>query len=600
MKIKKVVYIIRLAIKQCYLHVISYIIILLVSSFLSIIVNIINQNMVNEISSSMEVSSIFIGLTIAYVSLFFINSSAGFLVVMGSNSFRLTVDKAFYNLFILKTNKQNQENFLDQKFMEKYSFINNNITKVSSLLESLFNLMFSNFAVVISSVVFFAIYEPYLLIYLFLTIITSAYSYKKYLTKQYELDKKQVKDQRYYDYYRYVLIDKNHAKELRIFNFKDFFYKKWESVFDNIRRDKLDLNIKKTKLQNNAALIRLVLRILSIIFLMIGAIKSRYDIGTFTLLYGLVETSTSNINAIVSNIMSNSFSDFKYIEDLYDYLMPLTKDDMSMSLDPIVDNGNLEFNKFKELELRNVSYKYPNTNNYAIKNVSLKIKREQIICILGYNGSGKTTLSKLMTGSLIPQSGEVFINGHKITGDNQIIGFRYFGISPQDYTKYSINIRDSVAIGRIEKYEDDSEVSRACETTGLCDLINKYQDREQTILGKEYCENGIDLSGGEWQLLSITSAYMGTPEILVLDEPSASIDPVRELYLIKNFRKQLNGKTAVIISHRLNFARIADKIIMMKDGEVIEEGIHSELLSKNGYYAEIFRKQKDLYMEEII
>ena len=93
---------------------------------------------------------------------------------------------------------------------------------------------------------------------------------------------------------------------------------------------------------------------------------------------------------------------------------------------------------------------------------------------------------------------------------------------------------------------------------------------------------------------------MGTPERLVLDEPSASIDPVRELYLIKNFRKQLNGKTAVIISHRLNFARIADKIIMMKDGEVIEEGIHSELLSKNGYYAEIFRKQKDLYMEEII
>lgn len=131
----------------------------------------------------------------------------------------------------------------------------------------------------------------------------------------------------------------------------------------------------------------------------------------------------------------------------------------------------------------------------------------------------------------------------------------------------------------------------------LDNLIAQYQQGENTILGKEYEETGINLSGGEWQRVILASAYMGEPEILLLDEPSASIDSLKENAMLENLKNELRGKTAILISHRIAFARLADRIIMMKDGKIAEEGSHEELLLKKGYYAEFFEKQKELYLD---
>jgi ATP-binding cassette subfamily B protein len=153
-------------------------------------------------------------------------------------------------------------------------------------------------------------------------------------------------------------------------------------------------------------------------------------------------------------------------------------------------------------------------------------------------------------------------------------------------------------LGSIKDKFDEEKLFDAYKKAGILPLINKYKDKDRTVLGKEYDEEGVDLSGGEWQSLVIASAYMGEPEILLMDEPTASIDPLKEMELIGNLRENLKGKTAVLISHRIGFARLADRIIMMQDGKITEEGTHEELLALGGYYASLFNEQKKLYTEE--
>lgn len=147
--------------------------------------------------------------------------------------------------------------------------------------------------------------------------------------------------------------------------------------------------------------------------------------------------------------------------------------------------------------------------------------------------------------------------------------------------------------------KDEVELAKAYRKAGMNDLIGGFEHRDQTILGKAYDDQGTDLSGGQWQRLIIASAYMGEPEILVFDEPTASIDPLKEMELIKDFRKNLSGKTAILISHRIGFARLADRIVMMENGRVAESGTHDELLATNGIYARIFKEQRKLYQEEV-
>ena len=145
--------------------------------------------------------------------------------------------------------------------------------------------------------------------------------------------------------------------------------------------------------------------------------------------------------------------------------------------------------------------------------------------------------------------------------------------------------------------QDEEQLRDAYAKAGMESFIAKFDEGDKTILGKEYDEQGVDLSGGEWQRLIIASAYMGEPELLLMDEPTASIDPLKEMELIRNFRENLKGKTAILISHRIGFARLADRIVMMENGRITEQGTHEELLERNGYYARLFTEQKKLYEE---
>ena len=418
----------------------------------------------------------------------------------------------------------------------------------------------------------------------------------KYLAKkQYELDKKQVPEQRYNDYYRSVLTGKDNAKEMRIYRLSDFFYEKWFAVYDKLRIERLVLEIRKIRLFGAQSLIKLLLRIAAIAILIYGVYTNRYDIGTFVMLFGLVESCSNQMDGLAATIIRGTYKDVKYLNDYYDMICPISNNEIRQ----IQKNGSefdraLPYGDFRDLIAENISYRYPAGDKNAVENVSLTIKKGEIISILGYNGSGKTTLSKLLNGSLFPQNGTVKINGVPISPENHNEVFRYFGNAPQEFPHFSLPLCEVVGLGKIEKMNNKNELEAAYEKA---DIISKLEHGDQTILGKEYDDEGVDLSGGQWQSLIIANAYMGQPEILILDEPTASIDPLKEMEMLKNFRKNLSGKTAVLISHRIGFARLADRIIMMENGKITEQGTHDELIKANGTYAKLFYTQKELYEE---
>jgi ABC-type bacteriocin/lantibiotic exporters, contain an N-terminal double-glycine peptidase domain len=598
--IKKVFWILQKAFQYCFLYIFMSILIFTFCTVISLVINIINKNIINELISnthSGNISGIFIGLVVSYMLLYFIQMASGFLRAFGHNFYKNNVDLLFHKIFMWKSYNTSQETFFEKEFMEKYSFVNENTDKISTYIGKLLNFIFSNIGTIIGAMILFVIYEPLLIIYSGIVVIISAIITSYVSKKEFELNKRQISEQRFHDYYKKLLTDKEYAKELRLYNFKDSIYNKWIKCYDKLRRENLGLTLKKVYLNNISAIVRLTLRILAILILLFSAYKKKYDVGTFILLFGLIDTTNIQIENLVSLFISGVFKDTKYLCDYYDFVMPISSFEIKNFKQQKAIDNSLIYGLFEKLELRNVSFIYPNSNKKAVDNVSFVIKKGEIVSILGYNGSGKTTLSKLLNGSFSPCEGEVFFNGKIVNSSNKMEIFKYFGLAPQDYSRFSLPIKELVGLGKIEKMNNSKELKNAYNKAEINEFIAKYSKGDDTILGKEYDEDGMDLSGGEWQSLIIASAYMGHPDILLMDEPTASIDPLKEMEMIKKFRKNLKGETAILISHRIGFARLADRIFMMENGRIIEQGTHEELIKLGGYYSKLFNEQKKLYNE---
>lgn len=592
-------WILRKTMQNCFPYVAVYALILLVITLLQLAVSVVNKEIVNQLTEDMQtglLSRTFTGLIIVYLIFYFMEKTSGFMGAYGNNFFRFQVDGFFQRMFMWKCSRLPQEHFFKTDFMDRFTLVSQHIGNISSYIGCICGLLFSNIGYVMGMMVLFSIYEPFLILYAIVIAVFSLWL-NRYISKcEYELNKKQIRNQRKESYFNGLLTGREAAKEMRIYQLSEYLMGKWRKVYGLLRQEYLDMNIKRTKLWSRQSRFLLYIRIPAVLLLFAGVMRGRYDVGTFVMLFGLVKSCGDQMNSLAYNIVQGTYKDTKYLRDYFDFIQPVTDAEIRELKKDQTAERKLAFGNFEALELQGVSYTYPNGERKAVDNVSLTIKKGEVISILGYNGSGKTTLSKLINGGLKPQEGRILINGKPLEEDSSI-AFPYFGNMPQEYSRFSIPIKDHVGIGRIELMEQESARKESYRRVELDKLIAQYPHGENTILGKEYEETGINLSGGEWQRVVLASAYIGEPEILLLDEPSASIDSLKENAMLENLRDELKGKTAILISHRIAFARLADRIIMMKNGKIAEEGSHEELLLKKGYYAQFFEKQRELYWD---
>jgi ATP-binding cassette subfamily B protein len=249
-----------------------------------------------------------------------------------------------------------------------------------------------------------------------------------------------------------------------------------------------------------------------------------------------------------------------------------------------------------DIEFRDVWFRYPNTDRDILKGLSFKINDGEKVSIVGKNGEGKTTMVKLLLGLFTPDRGQILIDGKSLFQYSAKARSQIFGTVFQDFVRYSISVKENVVLGDIDAIDNQEVLDNAIKKAKADAFINDLPGKENTLLGRDF-EGGIDISGGQWQRIAIARAFMGDKPVLILDEPTSQLDPVAESNLYSEFAGMANNKTAIFITHRLASTMITDKIFVIADGNVTENGTHDQLMKLGGLYAGMFEAQKQWYLK---
>lgn len=252
-----------------------------------------------------------------------------------------------------------------------------------------------------------------------------------------------------------------------------------------------------------------------------------------------------------------------------------------------------------EIEFDNVSFAYPDTDKKILDGMSFRIRHGEKVSIVGENGQGKSTVIKLLLGLFRPDSGEIRIGGKPLESYSGSVRERLFGAVFQDFGKYCITLGENVGIGDPEKLHDRKALAAAMGKAGAESVAAGLADGVDTLLGREF-EGGVDLSGGQWQRIAIARALMGEKPVMILDEPTSSLDPMAESRIYSEFAGMAEGRTSIFVTHRLASTMITDRILVIGSGRILQSGSHEELLEQGGLYADMFREQKKWYGKETI
>ena len=264
---------------------------------------------------------------------------------------------------------------------------------------------------------------------------------------------------------------------------------------------------------------------------------------------------------------------------------------------PTVDPPRIpERNVPHTIEFKNVSFRYPGTKKDVIKNVDLTLKTDETVILVGLNGAGKSTLLKLLMRLYDPTEGVILLDGKDIREYDVKELYSMYGIVFQDFGRYADTVTENIRFGDVEREGDPGAIENAAEAANAKDFISELPEGFETHLTRMFEENGIEPSGGQWQKLSVARAFYKDSEILIMDEPTASLDPLAEQEVINSFSELSKGKISVFVSHRLSGATTAGKIIVLDDGAVAEMGTHKELIELGGIYKDLFTTQAKRYV----
>lgn len=504
-------------------------------------------------------------------------------------------DKKIYRHIQKKVFKKAEEVelscFEDSEFYDKYvKAVSEVSVRATQVLDSLSYIIGCIFNVLAMSLVIFSI-DPWLTVFAILPFIVSLIFGKKFNRMNYDYNMEMQEKCRKRDYTRRVFYLSDYAKEMRLTNinkvmFKNF-YESIKDIKDCIKKHGFKIGLMDY----------MFIAVNDIIVYLGTIIYSSYKtLVSKTMLYGDCVVVINTINSVAWSLreISDIFIQFQnhslYIENLRCFL----EHESSVAENP----KGIEPPKSAVLKLENVSFKYPGSDLNTLKNINMEIKPGEKIALVGYNGSGKTTLIKLIMRMYDATEGEITLNGIPIK-KIKLSSYRdMFATVFQDYKIFSLSVLENVLLKEnIDEIEKSTAVT-ALKESGAYDKVLSLSNGIDTILTKEFAEDGAVLSGGEYQKIVIARVFAKPCDIAILDEPSSALDPIAEYKMYKAMTEACKDKTVIFISHRLSSAVLADKVYLIKDGEIAEHGTHFELLKKSVIYRDMWNKQAEKYVEK--
>ncbi len=404
----------------------------------------------------------------------------------------------------------------------------------------------------------------------------------------YEANREVEKNKRKVKYLEEVLNGREAVEERTLFGYSDKINNQWHKEFETARKHELKVSLKWYVNMKTGGVIIAILSVL-IVLILIGPVTSGIlSIGMFMSIvnsvFELIQYLAWSLPEYGDNLAKNK----EYLVDLTNFLK--LEGDEGYLLRPAK-----EVSKLKSLEFRNVSFKYPGTEKYILKDMSFVIEEGRHYAFVGANGAGKTTITKLITGLYEDFEGEILINGKSIKTYRQDQLKAMCSVVYQDFARYCISFRDNILLGDINSFANLDNMNKAIETVELQDVVGGLPLGISSNLGK-IKNDGVDLSGGQWQRIAMARGIVSPASIRILDEPTAALDPISESNVYEKFEEISRGQTTIFISHRLGSTKIADEIFVIGDGAIVESGSYEELMKRNGVYTKMYESQRSWYI----
>ncbi len=426
--------------------------------------------------------------------------------------------------------------------------------------------------------------------------IPAFFSSTRYGWRGYQLMRRQSTERRVMAYFVSLMTTDTYNKEIKLFNLGDFFTKKfWDLAVQLYKQDKV-LLIRRYLTNFGWSSLTGIANSGIYLYVALQAVIGRITLGGLTLYTQTAVQVGQSFQGLLNGI-SSTYENTLYVNNLFEFLEYQPK--IVSPPDPVPVDPPREV-KGLDIEFRDVTFTYPGKDpetQAALRHVSFTIRAGEAIAVVGRNGAGKTTLVKLLTRLYEPDQGEILIGGRNIKAYDLKELREQIGVIFQDYVNYYMTARENIGVGRVDKIENRELVARAASKSGADAVIERLPQGYETMLGRWFkdIKDSAQLSGGEWQKIALARAFIRDARVLVLDEPTSSLDAQAEYEVFKHFRVLTEGKTAIFISHRFSTVRLADRIFVIEHGSISESGSHSELMALDGRYAELFNMQAEAY-----
>ena len=490
-----------------------------------------------------------------------------------------------------KIMKMDFKNTEDPEVLNKIKSVMNAVMSNNTGVEGVYHTILGLFGKLTAFVGYISIVlflSPWILLFLIINVLISYALTMR--VKKYEYSQKEKaadKDRRTF-YVFDTMYDFAYGKDIRIYDLKNILIDK----FKKFRGERIDISRDVQGKQLNVKIVDVVLLVIRECvvygYLIYNVLFTGMGIGDFTMYFSTINGFGDWMKGILDDLAYIKAQNM-YLDDMREFL-EIKSEDKEKTRDIPIDSSY-------EIEFKNVSFKYPKTDKYIYKNLSLKIKKGQRLAIVGINGAGKTTFVKLLCRLYEPTSGEILINGVNIKDFSKEEYYKILSVVFQDIKTFAFTVAENVSLENLEEV-DREKVLHCIEKAGVGDKINSLQKGIDTSLLKILDGEGVELSGGENQKLALARALYKNGKIVILDEPTSALDAVAEYNIYKGFDELIGDKTAIYISHRLASTKFCDVIAFFENGEIVEYGTHEELLKKNGKYSDMFNIQAQYYKEE--